>query len=428
MKKEQILRVFLSIIDVIFLTVFLFAKTMDDMLETNAFMKMEVITFILFVVLTFFIILDFLFENKIEKGFEYFIFYWVIKKSIEQQLIDAGIYVQRLNNPVTPEIVLEFDDDLSRGMLRIRNNIKFDKKFDGIDFSAALRNFIVEKHYLSNDANWYVYELVNASKSFKQKFNSIEEFSNENKTHQTYKLFLDARTEVKMQHILLVGQTGSGKTYSLYSVILQMLFKNIKYNLYFADPKNSSLAVIGEAMNSNKTAIDIEEIIILLEEFVQKMHDRKSELKYLLQKKIDADYSDFGLEPYVFICDEYASFVSVLASYDKKTRDKVKALLYEVVLQGRQLGFYLIIAMQKSDANLIDTAIRDNITLKIVLGNSEQQTYVTAFGTGVVIPNKNYKVGEGVFTEPTITTEPRLVQFPYLGFDILGACGQTPVV
>lgn len=85
----------------------------------------------------------------------------------------------------------------------------------------------------------------------------------------------------------------------------------------------------------------------------------------------------------------------------------------------------MLIIMQKSDANLISTSLRDNIPLKIVLGNSEQQTYITAFGTGVDIPKRHYKVGEGVFTEPVLAPEPRLIQCPYLKFDILEAIKST---
>ena len=237
---------------------------------------------------------------------------------------------------------------------------------------------------------------------------------------------------MKLQSCIWIGQTGSGKSYALYNLILQMLNKKVKYELFFADPKGSSLAVLGSKVASDRTAVDFEDIIALLKTFVTFMRERKPELKALLESKLDSDYSDFGLNPYVFIFDEYASFSSVLAAADKKTRDEVKAMLYEVILQGRQLGFFMVLAMQKSDATLIDTAIRDNLPLKIVLGNAEQQTYVTAFGTGADIPNRHYAVGEGVFTEPTLAPEPKLIQCPYLNFDILqaviegGLCNNPP--
>jgi hypothetical protein len=347
---------------------------------------------------------------------------------LEHHMIDAGIYVERGNIIELPRIKLRFDDSLSTGILKIRNSLKFERKLDNLVISSALGKYVVESHYISDDANWHIYELIDRSANYKMTFNSYGEYQEYSKRIPTYSLFLDARSVVKLQHILLVGVTGSGKTYSLYNFLLQFYNKEVRYELYYADPKRSSLAVLGETMSPDRTAIGMYAIIELLEDFVAKMNERKTEIKSLLQTKLDADYSDFGKAPYIFCFDEYASFVSALANEEKKTRDKVNALLSEVILQGRQLGFFMLIIMQKSDANLISTALRDNIPLKIVLGNSEQQTYVTAFGTGVEIPKRHYKVGEGVFTEPVLAPEPKLVQCPYLNFDILEAVKSTTPV
>ena len=348
-------------------------------------------------------------------------------------MIDSGFGLQRgYYIIVLPKIKLFFDKDFSSGTLKVRNALKFDNKLDSVVMSSALGKFIVERHYSTDDGNWYVYELIDGSVSFKQEFHGFEDFVGFSDQISLYKLFLDRRTQVKLQHCLIVGQTGSGKTYALYNLILQMLNKTVQYELFFADPKGSSLAVLGSKVASDRTAVGFENIITLLHDFVARMQKRKTEIGELLESKLDADYSDFGLSPYIFIFDEYASFASVLAAADKRTRDEVKAMLYEVILQGRQLGFFMVLAMQKSDATLIDTAIRDNLPLKIVLGNAEQQTYVTAFGTGADIPNRHYAVGEGVFTEPTLAPEPKLIQCPYLNFDILqaviegGLCNNPP--
>lgn len=199
------------------------------------------------------------------------------------------------------------------------------------------------------------------------------------------------------------------------------------YNMYFADPKGSSLAVLGAAISEERTAVDFSDIVNLLNEFVNQMQGRKNEMKELLKSQLDADYSTFNLSPSIFIFDEYASFAAILAAKDKKVRDEVKSLLYEIILQGRQLGFFLVLAMQKSDATLLETALRDNLPLKMVLGNAEQQTYITAFGHAD-IPNRHYAVGEGVFTEPTLAPEPKLVQCPYCNFDVLQAVRRARVV
>lgn len=422
MRSKQSVRLIFSTLAFIIFVLGIGAKIINQDLNIGLLQQLNNYTWIISGIILIILLIEFLISNHILKGFKYFVNYWTIKNNLELQMIDAGFGIKRGNIIELPKIVLSFDKDFKSGQLKVRNALKFDKKLDDTVLSSALGKYIVERHYLSDDNNYYIYELIDGSISYRLIFNSADSFIEYNRTISPYKLFLDGRSEVKLQHCILVGMTGSGKSYSLYSFILQMLNKNVKYNIHFADPKGSSLAVIGSAVNSEQTYVDMNSIIKGLDRFVEQMRARKPMLKLLLEDKVDADYSDFKMSPNIFIIDEYASFASVLASEDKKIRDKVKALMYEVILQGRQLGFFMFLVMQKSDATLIDTALRDNIPLKIVLGNSEQQTYVTAFGAGVDVPNRHYQTGEGVFTEPVIAPEPKLVQFPFLDFDILSFC------
>lgn len=92
-----------------------------------------------------------------------------------------------------------------------------------------------------------------------------------------------------------------------------------------------------------------------------------------LSGKLGADFSDFLLPAYIFILDEFAAFQASV-SKDKKRRDEVEEILRNVVLMGRQLGFFAWIAMQKSDSSDIPTAIRDNLPWKICLGNAPSTT------------------------------------------------------
>lgn len=422
MRSKQSIRLIFLTFGFIVFALGLGARTINQNMNMSLLQQLNIYAWFISGLIVLLLIIEFLLSNHIFKGFKYFVKHWTIKNNLELQMIDAGFGIKRGNIIELPKIVLSFDKDFKSGRLKIKNALKFDKKLDDTVLSSALGKYIVERHYLSDDNNYYIYELIDGSVSYRLTFNSTDDFLAYNNSISPYKLFLDGRSEVKLQHCILVGMTGSGKSYSLYSFILQMLNKRVEYNIYFADPKGSSLAVIGSAIRPEQTYVDMDSIINGLERFVEQMRARKPMLKMLLEDKVDADYSDFKMTPNIFIIDEYASFASVLASEEKKTRDKVKALIYEVILQGRQLGFFVFLVMQKSDATLIDTALRDNIPLKIVLGNSEQQTYVTAFGAGVDVPNRHYQTGEGVFTEPVIAPEPKLVQFPFLDFDILSFC------
>ena len=425
MRLKQLFRLFFAMVGIISFALGLGAKLLYSDFPYTFLGKLNVYAYKIAAMIMLMVLIEWLLSNKIYKGVRYSLRYMSIIRMLEGQMLDAGLYIERGNLIELPLIKLSFDKGLGKGVLKVKNSIKFNNKLDDIVMSSALGRYVVECHYVSDDGNFYIYELVDSSINYQLEFSSFEEYEKYNKQIPIYSIFLDNRSIVKLQHILLVGMTGSGKTYCLYNFLLQFYNREIKYELFYADPKGSSLAVIGQTVTPDRTAIGVEEIIDLLDVFAKKMHDRKAEIKELLKDKLDADYSDFNKSPYIFCFDEYASFAAVLSGADKKTRDKVQGLLSEVILQGRQLGFFMLIIMQKSDANLISTSLRDNIPLKIVLGNSEQQTYITAFGTGVDIPKRHYKVGEGVFTEPVLAPEPRLIQCPYLKFDILEAIKST---
>lgn len=391
--------------------------------QSKILLKVQAILWLFGAVSILMLIFQFLISNRIYKGPRYFWRHWRIKNRLEKQMIDAGFAIQRSYYVSLPKINLSFQKDFSSAALRIQNTLKFEKRLDDMVLSAALGKFVVETHYQSNDANEYIYELLDGSVSFKLTFKTYSEFLRYNTTVPPYMLFLDKRSQVRLQHTLIVGQTGSGKSVETYNLILQMISKPIPYELYISDLKGSGLAVLGDVLGK-KTAVEFDDTVEMIKMFVAKMRERKMAMKELLKTQLDADYSDFGLNPHVLVIDEYATFAEVLSSKKKELRDSIMALLYEVILQGRQLGNFLFLTMQKSDSKLIDTALRDNIPLKIVLGNSEQQTYVTAFGYAD-IPNRDYGPGDGVFTEPRIAPQPKLVQCPYCDFDILRACRES---
>lgn len=360
-------------------------------------------------------------RHKINCGFKYFWTHLVISNKLEKQLYKAGFYYQKKRYNITPKIKLSFEKDLSKGVLKIQNSIRFHSKLDDTVLSSALGKYIVENHYTTPDENYYVYELLDSNVSFSQIFNSYDQFKNYCRKIPEYNVFLDKRTVIPLQSSLFVGQTGSGKTYCLYSLILQMINKCFSPELWFNDPKDSSVATIGSIVAPERTATDTESIIRNLESFFDLMEKRKQKMSELKNLRLDSDYTSFNLTPYIFIIDEYASFSSVLATMEKKVRDKVRSMIYTIILQGREAGFFVFLVMQQSNSNLIDTMLRDNVTFKSLLGNAEKSTVVTTYGDGVKLPSRKFSIGEGVFTEPKIAPKPKLVNYPYLNFDILKA-------
>ena len=83
------------------------------------------------------------------------------------------------------------------------------------------------------------------------------------------------------------------------------------------------------------------------------------------------------------------------------------------------MGCHLILAMQKSDSTILPTHLRENMLFSVVLGNSGEQTYITAFGNEIAstIPDRDRKKGEGIYITDSSNVA-RTLRTPFLNFDI----------
>lgn len=367
------------------------------------------------------------FSNHINRGIKYAWKHYRLVLGLRKHLLNAGIYTTKKLGAMKwaeiPWITVDFAPDFKSGTVWIRNSIKFAEKLNSIDISPSMGRYVVEQVYLMDNKNHYRFDFYDSSLERRLVFDSFQAFKAHSDSLGNYELFIDSYTNLSLTHQLIVGQTGSGKSYALHGYLLQMLLKPVPYHLYFADPKASSIALLGERVSPETTSDDFEGIVALLETFVSQMKERQQKMKHCLSQKIDGDYRDFALSPHILVFDEFADFSLLLQSKDKKIRDHVNSLISSIVLKGRQAGFFLWIVMQQAGSNNIPTFIRDNLPWKVVLGNAEDQTYVTAFGAGADIPLRKMEAGDGVFTYPAVANKPRLCEFPTLDFDILDALG-----
>lgn len=375
-------------------------------------------------------LISWMIAHKIHRGFRYAWSHFRILSAVKKAMLESGVYIKEGVGKSTlarlPQMKLTFSDDLVSAVLTVENHPRLDKTLDTLALSSCLKHYVVDQHYQTENLNTYVYELSDSRKQKQMAFHSVEDFMEYSQNRcGDYELFLDDVSTIPLGSALLCGVTGSGKTFSAYSLVLQILGKSVPHSLFVGDPKGSSLAVLGEKISKENTAEDVHGIIELLDRFHSEMQQRKIEIKDRLHEKLDATYADFDLPAKIFVCDEYSSLIGYIGGLDKKTRDDFMAKLKAVIMQGRQLGFFLWILMQKSDATTIPTDIRDNLVCKIVLGSAPRTTYDTAIGTEAAahIPVRKFLAGQGVFTCDGITHKghPKLCNFPTLSFDILGA-------
>ena len=362
--------------------------------------------------------------HHLHRGIKYALRHWQLSQSIARALLEAGYGI-----PVgeqyyrLPRVKIHFSDKgLTCGLVKIQNHIKSDTSLSIVNLSSALGVYVVDAQYIEDDNNYYCYEISDSRIDRQLTFSSYEELSDYSKKqtdkHGLYTLFMDGRNEgIKIRSMLLVGITGAGKSYALMGLIAQLLNWPVPPVMYYADPKGSDIAVLGGTLAPERTADDIDGIIDLLRQFYAAMMERKAEMRDKLNGKLGADFTEFNLPAYVFLFDEFAAFQSSV-NKDKKRRDEVEEILRNVVLMGRQLGFFIWVVMQKSDSSDIPTAVRDNLPWKICLGNAPATTLITIFGRSADLPSRHWGKGQGLVFCDGITTAPRPVSFPTLNFDI----------
>ncbi|WP_439443648.1 cell division protein FtsK [Listeria aquatica] len=180
----------------------------------------------------------------------------------------------------------------------------------------------------------------------------------------------------KLPHMLISGGTGAGKTYVILSVMLGLVKGDCKKeDIYIADPKNADLADlegIFPNVYSQKNGIKM-----VIDKFRKAMQERARTIKELPNYETGKNYRYFGLRPQFLIFDEIVAFMEML---DYKEREEVLSNLKQIVMLGRQAGFYLIGGLQRPDAKYLADGIRDQFHYRIALGKNSEVGYGMMFG------------------------------------------------
>lgn len=178
-------------------------------------------------------------------------------------------------------------------------------------------------------------------------------------------------------HGLIAGATGSGKTYFLNYVICCLLYN--KADITFIDPKSADVKAIGQVVNKDKTACEEKEILKLVEDFSNEMTARQEIIGN--SGKVNATYLDFDMKPMFLIFDELSAFKAGVEL--KKTATDVENQLKKIILMGRSTGNFVILVAQQPNANVIETGIRDQLGLKVALGNIKNELRLMMFGADI---------------------------------------------
>ena len=177
----------------------------------------------------------------------------------------------------------------------------------------------------------------------------------------------------KLPHMLIAGGTGGGKTYFILTLIEALLRTNAV--LFVLDPKNAGLADLQAVMPD--VYYKKEDMLACIDRFYEEMMKRSEDMKLMENYRTGENYAYLGLPSNFLIFDEYVAFMEMLGT---KENAAVLNKLKQIVMLGRQAGFFLILACQRPDAKYLGDGIRDQFNFRVALGRMSEMGYGMMFG------------------------------------------------
>ena len=177
----------------------------------------------------------------------------------------------------------------------------------------------------------------------------------------------------KLPHMLIAGGTGGGKTYFILTIIEALLRCNAV--MYVLDPKNADLADLQAVMPD--VYYKKEDMLACIDRFYEEMMKRSEDMKLMENYRTGENYAYLGLPANFLIFDEYVAFMEMLGT---KENAAVLNKLKQIVMLGRQAGFFLILACQRPDAKYLGDGIRDQFNFRVALGRMSEMGYGMMFG------------------------------------------------
>lgn len=177
----------------------------------------------------------------------------------------------------------------------------------------------------------------------------------------------------KLPHMLIAGGTGGGKTYFILTIIEALLHTNSE--VIILDPKNADLADLSTVMPNVYYQKDT--MIAAIDRFFMDMMERSEAMKLMQGYKTGENYAYLGLPAHFLVFDEYVAFMEMLGT---KENAAVLSTLKQIVMLGRQAGYFLILACQRPDAKYLGDGIRDQFNFRVALGRMSEMGYSMMFG------------------------------------------------
>ena len=371
------------------------------------FFRFISIVILILICLYYLVRFDFL---KTKKNFFSFM---IAKIKLERELINSGFYV-KLKSYKERQIFVKLPKvEISRQsdfviLVKINSSIDNFEKLEKLDLSPVFEGY--RQMGVSNvrERNQLVFQLEKIDFDRQLKIKSIDEIEKIN--WRSDLIVIDRLTSINaFAHLLLTGQTGSGKTYGLLYLLLFYKMKNADVSV--CDPKLSDLADLSKKIGCRSATSKVEIMEEIKQTFLEM--ERRKQQRQEENWAISSVATQNGLDLKILIIDEFASFQLKM---DKKELAELLNYLYQIILEGRALGVFVVLGLQQANATVLPTALREQFSSIFVLGNSGEQTKNVAFQERAQkIPNFPLSIGEGWCLNSS-EIDLRFIRFPNLLF------------
>lgn len=179
---------------------------------------------------------------------------------------------------------------------------------------------------------------------------------------------------VENPHLLIAGETGSGKSTQLRAIITTLILTKTpdELELYLADLKRSEFHVFKNSPHVKAVVVDKDDLKQVLG-YISVEMKRRGDLcdEYGVSHVTDLP---FKLPFIILAIDEVA-----LLKKDKQ----LMPLIEDIGSVGRALGVFLIISMQRPDAQLLGGSIKSNLTVRMAFKHADGvNSQITLNATG----------------------------------------------
>lgn len=264
--------------------------------------------------------------------------------------------------------------------------------------------FAVSKSRIDKTGNHFEFIINNVSDSNRLIIQSVKEL----KPKKSYILKIQNGLNwnlAKAPHALIAGDSGSGKTAILMTLIVQLMAGGS--TIYVVDPK-TEFTFLESILPKDSVVREFSDVLNLLEKVNQEMDKRNRLIAEAIKDKgvMGLTGADLNMKPIVIVMDEVGSLV---ANIDNKELKRFTGLMTRLVQMGRSSLTNLIITTQQPNAQVISTAIRDQLSLRVLMGSPSPELKRMVFGDGVEL-SEYLERYTGHYVLNGITSTPQLFE------------------